>query len=316
LAYFYFCQTKIFISLNNNTLKIIAWINAFRLRTLPLAISSTIMGIISAKVFGYFNLQISIWTVVTITLLQILSNLANDYGDGIKGTDNEERLGPLRTVQSGIITPKEMKNAVIVFALLSFFSGLYLLFLSDIEFFEKIIFLLMGLAAIAAAIYYTVGNKAYGYKGFGDLFVFIFFGIVAVSGSFFLVSGNFQWKVLLPASTLGFLSTAVLNLNNMRDIKNDLKMSKKTIAVRLGIKNTKLYHTILINLAFLCLLAFVGINHLNWYVYLSFIIYPLFLVDLIKIDKETNLQKLDPFLKKTALKTFLLVIIFGVLVFV
>lgn len=292
-----------------------AWINAFRLRTLPLAISSTLMGIISARVYGYFDLQISIWVIVTTTLLQILSNLANDYGDGVKGTDNNDRLGPLRTVQSGIITPKEMKNAVIIFALLSFFSGIYLLFLANIEFFEKILFLLLGLAAIVAAIYYTVGNKAYGYKGFGDLFVFIFFGLIAVGGSFFLVSGNIQWTVLFPASSLGFLSTAVLNLNNMRDIQNDLRMGKKTIAVRLGIKNTKLYHTILVNLAFLCLLAFVSINHLNWYVYLSFIVYPMFIIDLVKIEKETNLQKLDPFLKKTALKIFMLVLILGFLVF-
>lgn len=274
------------------------------------------MGIISAKVFGYFDLEISVWVIVTTTLLQILSNLANDYGDGVKGTDNEERLGPKRTVQSGLITPIQMKNAVIAFSLFSFLSGVYLLYLSKIQLLEKALFLLLGLAAIAAAIYYTVGRKAYGYKGLGDIFVFLFFGILAVLGSYFLICGRIEWSVLLPAATLGFLSTAVLNLNNMRDIHNDLKMGKKTIAVRLGIKNAKLYHIILVNLAFLFLLAFISMNHLNWYVYLSFLVYPLFLVDLIKIDKETELQKLDPFLKKTAIKTFLLVIILGLMIFI
>jgi 1,4-dihydroxy-2-naphthoate octaprenyltransferase len=291
-----------------------AWIQAFRLRTLPLALSSILMGIIVSYIHLGFNMQVSIWAIITTLLLQILSNLANDYGDAIKGTDNENRVGPERTVQSGKISPKSMKTAIIVFSFLSLVSGLYLIWLSGIDLMKALMFLLLGVLAIAAAIKYTIGKKAYGYSGLGDLFVFLFFGLLAVLGSFYLNALYLSWDVILPAITIGLLSTAVLNLNNMRDLENDKNSGKNTLVVRMGIKKAKLYHTIIINIAFFSLMTFMSINDLSWQVHLALLVYPLFIRDLIKIDKETNLQKLDPYLKKTALKTLLLVLVFGGLV--
>lgn len=293
-----------------------AWIQAFRLRTLPLALSSILMGIIVSYIHDGFQVQVSIWAIITTLLLQILSNLANDYGDAIKGTDNKNRVGPERTVQSGKISSKSMKSAIALFSLLSLASGLYLIYLSKIDIVYVIIFIALGVSAIAAAIKYTVGKRAYGYHGFGDLFVFLFFGLIAVLGSFYLNTGYVSFDVFFPAITVGLFSTAVLNLNNMRDLKNDKVSGKNTIAVRLGIQKAKLYHTIIVNFAFFALMYFTILNSMSWKVHLVFLIYPLFLIDLKKIDKEQNLKNLDPFLKKTALKTFLLVILFGLLVLI
>ncbi|NPD46760.1 MULTISPECIES: 1,4-dihydroxy-2-naphthoate polyprenyltransferase [unclassified Lentimicrobium] len=292
------------------------WLNAFRLRTLPLALASILMGIAASEMHGVFNLDVSIFAIITTLFLQILSNLANDYGDGIKGTDNENRLGPKRTIQSGLISIEEMRNAIIVFSIFSLVSGLYLVYISQINILEITIFILLGVFAILAAIFYTVGEKSYGYRGWGDIFVFLFFGLLAVLGSFYLNAKYFSLDVVFPAITVGLLSTAVLNLNNIRDLKNDKENGKMTIAVKLGVKRAKFYHTLLINLAFFALLLFVSMSATAWQNYFVFFMYPFFLMDLLKIDKETDLKKLDPYLKKTALKTFLLVLIFTLLVFI
>jgi len=296
-------------------MKIKSWVNAFRLRTLPLALSSIIMGIIISDIYDSLQWRIGLMAIITTLFLQILSNLANDYGDGIKGTDNKDRVGPKRTIQTGEISLPKMRIAIVFFAFLSLISGVYLLLLAELRLLQFATFISIGILAILSAIYYTVGKRAYGYYGFGDLFVFIFFGLVAVLGSFFLNVGYLSLDVIFPAVTVGLLSTAVLNLNNLRDIKNDQKSGKLSLAVKLGISGSKLYQTILINAAFFSLLYFVIISHLPWQVYFSFLLYPLFLIDLNKIDKINELHELDPYLKKTALKTFLLVIVFGVLVF-
>lgn len=294
----------------------IAWIHAFRLRTLPLALSSILMGIIISSVYGAFRLDVSILAIITTLFLQILSNLANDYGDGIKGTDNENRLGPVRTVQSGKISLLQMKIAIIIFSILSFLSGIILIWISEINIANALLFFGLGILAIISSIKYTVGKGAYGYYGLGDLFVFIFFGLLAVIGTFYLNSGYFIWQIIFPAITMGLLSLSVLNLNNIRDIENDRIHGKNTIAVKLGEKGAKLYHTIVVNISFFSLLYFVYISNLNWWVYFTFLIYPLFFNDLLKIDRERNLQKLDPFLKKTAIKTMILVFLFGLLILI
>lgn len=291
------------------------WLDAFRLRTLPLALASILMGIAVSKMHDVFNMEVSIWAIITTLLLQILSNLANDYGDGIKGTDNDNRLGPKRTIQSGLISIKQMRNAIIFFSLLSLVSGLYLVYISHINIIGIILFIVLGVSAIFAAIFYTVGKKSYGYRGLGDVFVFLFFGLLAVLGSFYLNAKYLSVDVVFPAITVGLLSTAVLNLNNIRDLINDKENGKMTIAVKLGVKSAKFYHTILINIAFFALLLFVSISATPWQVYLVFLVYPFFMIDLLKIDKESDLKKLDPFLKKTAIKTFLLVLIFTLLIF-
>lgn len=290
------------------------WIQAFRLRTLALALSSIAMGVFLATFFGGFKWQVSILAGVTTIFLQILSNLANDYGDAQKGTDSAHRIGPERAVQSGKISKSAMRFAITLFAGLSLISGIVLIYYGTrgLDMRVGLLFVVLGISAIAAAILYTVGKKSYGYSGLGDLFVFIFFGLLAVLGTFFLNTQILRWDIWLPAASLGFLSTGVLNLNNLRDIENDQNSGKITVAVRLEIKGAKKYHIFLIVSALLAALLF---NLMNLRSYLSLLwlipIIPLFVDDLIKIYKIEDLRLLDPFLKKLALKTLLFVMLFG-----
>ncbi len=231
--------------------RFLVWIQAFRLRTLPLALSSAILGSFLAYADGQFE-PVVFWLAVSTTiLLQILSNLANDFGDSQHGTDNVKRLGPVRTVQSGKISKTEMKRLIIVFVLLSFISGGLLIYfgLKDTNAGMMLLFLALGIASIIAAIKYTVGKNPYGYSGFGDLFVFIFFGLIGVCGTYFLHTSRFHPLLLLPAASIGLLSAGVLNLNNMRDIENDAASGKKTLVVRMGSEKAKLYHASLIVLS-------------------------------------------------------------------
>ncbi len=292
--------------------KLKTWISAFRLRTLPLALSTVMMGgFIAYDVSGY-SLNVVILSIITTLLLQILSNLANDYGDGTRGTDNENRLGPERAVQSGIISPGSMKTAIIIFSLLSLFSGLALIRTSLHEnFLTGLVFLLFGISAITAAIKYTVGRSAYGYSGLGDLFVFIFFGIIAVCGTYYLATLQINFLVLLPASTMGLLSTGVLNLNNMRDMDNDKLSGKHTIAMKLGYSKARKYHYLLITVSMALLPVYSLLTSQSLFSYFYIIIYPLFINDLVKISNVKNKRNLDPYLKKLAISTLLLTMLFG-----
>ncbi len=235
-----------------------AWIKAMRLRTLPLAISGMILGNVLAYFYGIFDAQVCKLSIYTAILLQILSNFANDYGDFVKGTDNEQRIGPERALQSGAIQPADMKSAMIIVGFFTFICGSWLVYLGtkNIDWKAAVFFLALGLVAIVAAIKYTVGKNAYGYKGLGDLLVFIFFGLVAVGGSFFLQHKTFPWEILLPASAIGLLSVGVLNMNNIRDMENDKASGKITIPVRIGEKNAKIYQTFLILIAAICVVYF------------------------------------------------------------
>lgn len=287
------------------------WISAARLRTLPLALSSIFFGTAAAIYHGFFTWQIFTLAVSTTICLQVLSNYANDYGDAISGKDNEERIGPSRAVSSGEISKKAMLNAVVLFSFLSLLSGLALLFLAFREngvYF--LIFLLIGIAAIAAAISYTMGEKPYGYNGLGDFFVFLFFGLVGVIGSFFLFSKSLEITVILPAVSAGLLSVAVLNFNNMRDIENDARTGKRTFAVRIGLQGAKQYQYLLVVFAFFSLIAFALFEKFLLQQYLFLLLMPLFaqmIKSMIKINKPAEF---DPFLKKTALGTFGLSILF------
>ena len=251
--------------------------------------------------------------MLTTVLLQILSNLANDYGDAVKGTDNEMRVGPQRAVQSGAITTEQMKNAIIVFAVLSLVSGLTLLYLAlGNQFLTALLFFGLGLAAIAAAIKYTVGDHAYGYRGLGDLFVFIFFGLVAVLGTYYLNTLSLNFDLLLPASAMGLLSAGVLNLNNMRDIDNDRASGKHTLATALDYHNARVYHAVLIGLAFLFAFIYVIFRFRSFWNFLFLLSAPLFLIDLIKIFRTAEKAELYPYLKRLALSTLVFSILFGV----
>ena len=227
------------------------WISACRLRTLPLSISGAIVGSGIAYSRGFFDGYVFAFTILTTLSFQILSNLANDYGDGVKGTDNENRIGPERALQSGDISPKQMRNAIIFNVMISLFlaGGLIYIAFGSEQFVTSLVFMLLGLLAIIAAIKYTVGTSAYGYKALGDVMVFLFFGWLSVLGTYFLYSKQIDFLMLLPASSIGLLSAGVLNLNNMRDIESDKLSNKHTLAGYFGSKNAKTYHLVVIIVA-------------------------------------------------------------------
>jgi|25_taG_2_1085351.scaffolds.fasta_scaffold13795_2 1,4-dihydroxy-2-naphthoate octaprenyltransferase len=293
--------------------KINSWISAARLRTLPLSISGIIVGTTIAVSEGVFNIIIFSLALATTLGLQVLSNFANDYGDGVKGTDNEDRVGPQRALQSGLITQKEMLQGIIITAIVTLLFAILLIYVAfgreNLGY--ALFFFLLGIAAIAAAIKYTVGKSAYGYRGLGDVFVFIFFGLVAVYGSYFLYAHQWNWLVLLPAFSIGFLSMGVLNLNNMRDRASDEKAGKITLVVKLGAKRAKNYHYALILGAILCLVLFTVLNleSINDFLYLPAFI-PLIL-HLKRVVENENATLLDPELKVLALSTFATAVLFG-----
>lgn len=251
-------------------------------------------------------------------LLQVLCNLANDYGDFKSGVDGANRVGPQREMQSGEITEKEMKRGIAVATLLCLASGGLLLLtvlFARASWGMVIAFSALGIGAILAALFYTLGKRPYGYRGLGDLFCFLFFGWAAVAGTYFLATHILDFSVLLPASAMGFLSNAVLNINNMRDIENDRASGKNSLVVRIGLKKAFVYHCLLIGGAFVCLAVYLVLHHAPWYSYLFMLLLPLFVKDLIAI-KTTNHELLDPFLGQQVRNTFLLVLVYGVLVLV
>jgi 1,4-dihydroxy-2-naphthoate octaprenyltransferase len=282
-----------------------AWIKAFRLRTLPLSLSGILLGSFIAAKNGYWSNAIFSLAMITTVLFQILSNLANDLGDSQKGTDNEYRVGPTRSVQSGEISMKEMKIGVSLFAVLSLISSALLIYVGTRWMGTEMIWLygVLAILCIVAAITYTVGKKAYGYHGFGDLMVFIFFGLVSVLGVYSLYSKNFEWVNILPAISIGLLSTAVLNLNNMRDIQNDRNSGKKTLVVLMGSNYSKMYHSLLITGSFVSSFYFMA-EIKTLYVFMGLIPYILLFIHLRKIMAVRDPKEFDPELKKVALLTF------------
>lgn len=287
-----------------------AWLSSFRLRTLPLALSCIGMGSIMALEYRLFDWKIFSLTACTAICLQILSNLANDYGDTIHGADSADRVGPKRGLQNGEITLPQMRNAIVLCALLALASGCWLLH-ETVSGFTFIMFLVLGLLCIAAAIKYTAGKKPYGYAGLGDISVFIFFGLVGVSGTFYLFAHGIKADVLLPACAMGLLSTGVLNINNMRDIESDAAAGKKTMVVRMGINKAKRYHLFLILGALVFISWFTALHYYCVYQLIYLVTVPLFLMQLRGIMKDQPSQ-MDKYLKRLSLTTLLLVIMFGI----
>lgn len=289
------------------------WLKAFRLRTLPLALSSILLGGFLSAYTKNFDWLVTSLAVVTTTLLQILSNLANDFGDFKAGTDNDDRVGPTRTVQGGDISEQSMKVAIRVFIGLSLISGSTLIYFAtkDMSIGNFIAFFVLGLLAIAAAVNYTMGNNPYGYKGYGDFFVLVFFGFVGVLGTYYLNAHTLSLNLFLPALALGLMSTAVLNLNNMRDIENDKQSGKITLVVKYGIVKSKIYHILIVLGALFLAFIFSYQNFESYWQYLFLLTTPLFIKDLIQIYKNKNPKELDPFLKKQAIHTLLFSITFG-----
>ncbi|MGI9651458.1 1,4-dihydroxy-2-naphthoate octaprenyltransferase [Chryseobacterium sp. RLHN22] len=297
------------------------WIKAARLRTLPLSLSGIIMGSFIAKWRlredgGTWDWKIFALALLVTLLYQVLSNYANDYGDGVKGTD-AKRIGEAeaRAVASGKITAKQMKNAVILFSILSFVATVALLYIAFIPEFmnEFYIFIGLGVASILAAIGYTVGKKPYGYMGLGDVFVFIFFGLVSVCGSYFLFTKTFSWDILLPGTAIGMMSMAVLNLNNMRDIESDRLSGKNSLALRIGFKNAMIYEMVLLQLPLILILIFLGINNFiqlqKYYVFIVMIL--LFPVAKLRrsIMAVKEPKQFDPFLKQVGIMTLMMAVL-------
>lgn len=292
------------------------WIEAARLRTLPLSVSGIIVGSMYAlrptdeidTPTEVFNWKIFAFAILTTLGLQILSNFANDYGDGVKGTDNEDRVGPKRAIQSGVISPEAMKRALVITSVLTLASAIYLIFLAfgENNLFYSLFFLVLGILAIASAIRYTVGNSAYGYRGYGDIFVFIFFGLVSTLGVNFLYSKQLNGLLVLPAIAIGLLSVGVLNLNNMRDQESDAKSGKNTLVVKIGSEAAKKYHYWIIVSAMVAVLVFAVISEYRFDQYLFVLAYIPLVKHLKTVSKNQDPKLLDPELKKVALSTFLL----------
>lgn len=283
-----------------------------RPRTLPLAIASISMGAFLAAANGVFNSTITALCILTTIFLQILSNLANDYGDSVHGADSVERAGPSRAVQSGAISKQEMRQAMGLFALLAMVSGLLLVWLAlgTTHLIWAVLFIVLGGSAVWAAISYTAGRNPYGYAGFGDLFVFLFFGLLAVLGTYFLQAQALDWSIVLPAISCGAFATAVLNVNNIRDIDSDRKAGKFSIPVRIGGRNARIYHWGLLIGGVVAALLFVILNYIAWTQWLFVLMLPLVVRNGMVVWRLPS-TSLDPMLKQTVLMTLLFVILFG-----
>ena len=301
-----------------------SFIKAARLRTLPLSVSGIIVGSILGKELlqnkAMINESTSIlvssifWLAILTTIgFQVLSNFANDYGDGIKGTD-KNRTGEARMVSSGAITPKQMKSAMIITTFITLIIALVLIYVAfgSENFGYSLLFFGLGIASIAAAIKYTVGNSAYGYSGFGDVFVFIFFGLLSVVGSYFLYTKYINFEIFLPAISIGMLSTAVLNLNNLRDQTEDKKNNKKTLVVKLGNEKAKKYHYFLILGALVVSLIYVFLDFTSVYQLVFLVAYIPLIKNMKTVAQNIIPAELDSELKKVALSTFLFAILFGI----
>ena len=292
------------------------WIEAARLRTLPLSVSGIIVGSMYAlrptdtieTPTEVFSWKIFALAMLTTLGLQILSNFANDYGDGMKGTDNADRVGPKRAIQSGVISPAAMKQAIIITSILTLISSILLIYeaFKDTNIGYSLFYLVLGILAIASAIRYTVGNTAYGYRGFGDIFVFVFFGLVSTLGVNFLYSKQLDFDLFLPATAIGLLSVGVLNLNNMRDEASDRKSNKNTIVVKIGGVKAKKYHYFLIVLAMVLVVTFAVLSDYRLDQYLFLLAYIPLTKHLITVHKNQEPRALDPELKKLAVSTFVL----------
>lgn len=288
-----------------------------RLRTLPLAASAILLGIALSDLHYRALGVVGLLCLTTAICLQILSNLANDYGDFVKGTDNDKRVGNMRALQSGNITITQMRNAIVLLVILSLVSGISLLYKATNGEFNTtfLLFFGLGIAAIVAAIKYTVGKRAYGYSGFGDVAVFIFFGPVSVMGTFLLCNGfafswGSDWVVLLPTMGVGLLSTAVLNTNNIRDIENDKASGKFTIPVKIGLQKARIYHSVLIVLALVSFIAYLFLGYTSWVQLIQILAMSSIVKTWMGVLKTEPSPAYNGFLKQLSLSTLALVVVF------
>ena len=289
------------------------YVKAARLRTLPLSVSGIIVGSFLAASHGYFNWLICSLALLTTVGFQIISNFANDYGDGVKGTDNLDRIGPKRAIQSGEISPEQLLKTIKITSAITLLIAILLIYIAfgKDDFVNLLVFFVLGIASIAAAVKYTMGNKAYGYSGFGDFFVFLFFGLLSVCGSYYLFTKQLDFTIFLPAFSVGFLSIGVLNLNNMRDSVSDAKSGKNTVVVKMGVENAKYYHYYLLIASFLFAALYSFVYYKSWHQFLFLLAYIPIGKHFLVVVRNKRPILLDPELKKLAISTFLFAILFG-----
>lgn len=289
------------------------WLEAARPRTLALAVASVGLGLFLAEARSGVSWLPALLTLLTAILLQTLSNLANDYGDSLHGADSSQRSGPRRAVQSGHIQPQTMRRAVALMALLSMVSGLALVWLAfgAEAIWLVLLFLALGAAAIWAAVAYTASRRPYGYLGLGDVFVFLFFGWVAVAGTYFLHARELPADVLLPATSCGLFAVAVLNVNNIRDIESDRRAGKRSIPVRLGPRRARLYHWALLVLGLASALLYVISNYRSPWQLLFLLAAPLVLKNGQAVWRSRSAPELDPLLKQMSITTLIFALTFG-----
>lgn len=276
------------------------WFSTARPKTLPLALASILVGSALAFGVGKFDCLTTFLALLTTVLLQILSNFANDYGDYVKGADTPERIGPLRAIQHGAITGEQLKRALFVVGGLALVSGGILVAYAYQTWQDLLVFFGLGVLAIIAAITYTVGKKPYGYLGLGDLSVLIFFGLLAVLGTFYLQAHYLPLSALFPALASGLLAVAVLNINNLRDINQDRLAGKNTLIVRIGGKNGRIYHLALLSIAVVCYLIFAFIAFQHWYSYLFIVTIPLLVKHGVFVYRHQEPEALRPLLGQMA----------------
>ncbi|AIR60186.1 1,4-dihydroxy-2-naphthoate octaprenyltransferase [Cedecea neteri] len=288
-----------------------AWLESLRPRTLPLAFASIVCGSALAYWQGVFDPAVALLALLTAGLLQILSNLANDYGDAVKGSDKEDRIGPLRGMQKGMITQAQMRRALVITVILICLSGLSLVALACHTFADFMGFLLLGVMSIVAAITYTVGTRPYGYMGLGDISVLVFFGWISVAGTWYLQAHSLAPLVILPATACGLLATAVLNINNLRDIDSDRENGKSTLAVRLGPTVARRYHAALLIGSLACLALFNLIWLKSLWGWLFVLAAPLLLKQAAYVLREQDPVAMRPMLERTVKAALLTNLLFA-----
>ena len=300
------------------------WLQAARLRTLPLSISGILLGSFIARwrlvhIGENWDWRIFALAMLVTLLYQVLSNFANDYGDGVRGTDRfRDKNAEKRAIASGIISVKQMKMAVISTAILAMIMTMGLLYTAFFPHYilEFYVFIGLGILCILAAVGYTMGKKPYGYLGLGDIMVFIFFGWISVGGSYFLFTKVWSWDILLPASAIGMLSVAVLNLNNMRDLESDKLAGKNTLALRLGFKRAMIYQIVLMQLPLILVLIFLMKNELqikgNYYAFMVMVLFFPMTAMRRKIMKVKSPKELDPFLKQVGIITLMMAVLLAI----
>jgi len=284
-------------------------LKSMRLRTLPLSLSGVIIGTAAAVSRYDTDTPIVVFLFLTTVLLQILSNLSNELGDNLAGTDTAERLGMHYSIMDGEMTVPEMKSLILSIACLCCICGLAMILSAfGIEQIGKcLIFILLGVCTIFAAMRYTLGSNPYGYRGLGDLYVFIFFGLVSTLGAYYICNGSFVYmeQAVLPAMAIGFFSMGVLNVNNIRDMKTD-SLTRVTVAIKLGIVRARRYQTVLIILGWACLIANrVVFGGTWWFLLLS----PLFALHLKRVWTRKD-KELDPMLPLLVMSSFALALIY------